>query len=112
MFQLFVEISTQTYELSGKLTVIILSTGFLALTKPRMAVAHLWSQPREVKQYATIFPVSLGPNRSLLNNTMYKVKPCCHNILYVVTVKAKTMWKFWNFTRERKNIGYLVTGNL
>jgi hypothetical protein len=112
MLQLFLEMSTQMYELPGKLTVIILSTGSLALTKPRMAVAHLWSQPREVKQYATIFPVSSGPNRSLLNNATYNIKPCCHNILYVVAVKTKTMWKLWNFTRERKNVVCLVIGDL
>jgi len=94
MFQLFVNISTQINGLPGKVTVKILSTGSLALTKPRMVVAHLWFQHREVKQSATILPVFLGPNRSLLSNTMYNIKPCCHNILYIVTVKSQTaMWK-------------------
>jgi hypothetical protein len=70
--------STQINGLPGKVTVKILSTGSLALTKPRMVVAHLWFQPREVKQFATILPVFLGPNRSLLSNTMYNIKPRCH----------------------------------
>jgi hypothetical protein len=113
MFQLFVNITTHINGLPGKVNVRILSTGSLALTKPRMVVEHLWFQPREVKQSATILPVFLGPNRSLLSNTMYSIKPCCHNILYIVTVQSKTaVWKLWNLTQERKTVGCLMIGEL
>jgi len=77
-----------------------------------MVVAHLWFQPREVKQSVTILPVFLGPNRSLLSNTMYNIEPSFHNILYTVTVESKTaVWKLWNFTQERKIVGCLKIGD-
>jgi len=113
MFQLFVNISTQINELLGKITVKILSTGSLALTKPRMVVEHLWFQPREVKQSVTILPAFLGPNRSLLSSTMYNINPYCQNILHIITVNSKTaMWKLWNFTQERKAVVCLMRGDL
>jgi len=113
MFQLFVNISTQINGLPCKITVRILSTGSLALTKPRMVVERLWFQPREVKQSVTILPVFLGPNRSVLSSTMYNIKPCCHNILHIITFNSKTAtWKLWYFTQERKIVGCLIRGDL
>jgi hypothetical protein len=72
MFQLPIYISTEFYELQCRITAVtIVFTGSLALTKLRKEVACLWSQPREVKQYVTTLPASLGLNRSLLHNVMY-----------------------------------------
>jgi hypothetical protein len=104
MFQLFVNISTQINGLPVKVTVRILSTGSLALTKPRTVAAHMWFQPREVKQSATILPVFLGPNRSLLSNTMYNIKPCCQNILYICHCQVKSCYaEIMEFYARKKN---------
>jgi hypothetical protein len=113
MIQLLVTISADFNGLAGTVTVKIHSTGSLALTKRRMVVAHLWFQRREAKQSVTILPVFLGPSRSLLSNTMYNIKPCYHNVLYIVTVTSKTaVWKLWNFTQVRKSVECLMIVDL